>query len=77
MHAFRLDKETYLVSITTVFMVYSLVQTAALAALGLYSTTRLGESLLALVPIVIMLGVGTRVTQGLSRRTFDLMIWRC
>jgi uncharacterized protein len=73
-HAFRLDKGTYLVSITTAFMVYSLVQTAALAALGLYDATRLGESLLAVVPIVIMLGVGTRLTQRLSRRAFDMMV---
>jgi uncharacterized membrane protein YfcA len=74
MHALRLDKETYVLSVTTIFLVFSVVQTTTLAILGLYTENRLGESLLALVPIMIMLKVGTRLTRGLSRRAFDLMI---
>jgi uncharacterized membrane protein YfcA len=73
-HAFRLDKEAYVLSVTTLFLVFSVVQTAAFTFLGLYTESRLGESLLALVPIMIMLEIGTRVTQGMSRRAFDLMI---
>jgi uncharacterized protein len=74
LHAFRLEKETYVLSVTTVFMVYAIVQTVALAVLGLYNAARLVESLVALVPIMIMLALGARVTQKLSRRSFDLMI---
>jgi uncharacterized membrane protein YfcA len=74
MHALRLDKEAYVLSVTTVFLVFSVVQIAAFTILGLYTEDRLAESLLALVPIMIMLQIGTRVTQGLSRRAFDLMI---
>jgi uncharacterized protein len=74
LHAFRLDKETYVLSVTTVFMVYAVIQTIALAILGLYSTSRLGESVVALVPIMLMLALGSRFTQKLSRRAFDLII---
>jgi len=74
MHALRLDKEAYVLSVTTVFLVFSVVQIAAFTILGLYTEDRLAESLLALAPIMIMLQIGTRVTQGLSRRAFDLMI---
>jgi uncharacterized membrane protein YfcA len=74
LHAFRLDKEAYVLSVTTVFLVFSVVQTVALAALGLYTESRVGESFLALVPIMIMLQIGTRLTHGLSRRAFDLVI---
>lgn len=74
LHAFRLDKETYVLSVTTVFMVYAVVQTAALAILGLYSASRLIQSLVALIPIMIMLRLGTRLTEKLSRRAFDLVI---
>jgi uncharacterized protein len=74
LHAFRLEKEAYVLSVTTVFMVFAVVQTVALAVLGLYDRARLAESLVALIPIMIMLGLGTRLTQTLSRRTFDLMI---
>jgi uncharacterized protein len=73
-HAFRLDKEAYVLSVTTIFLVFSIVQTVAFTILGLYTESRLGESLLALVPIMIMLEIGTRLTQGMSRRAFDLMI---
>ena len=74
LHAFRLDKETYVLSVSTVFLVFSVVQTAAFTILGLYTEARLVESLLALVPIMIMIEMGTRLTQGLSRRAFDLII---
>jgi uncharacterized protein len=74
LHAFRLDKETYVLSVTTVFMVFAVVQAVALAILGLYNENRLIESVVALVPIMSMLGLGTRLTQRLSRRTFDLII---
>ena len=73
-HALRLDKETYVLSVATVFLVFSVVQTTAFTILGLYTESRLGQSLLALVPIMIMLEVGTRLTQGMSRSAFDLMI---
>jgi uncharacterized membrane protein YfcA len=73
-HAFRLDKETYVLTVTTIFLVFSLVQTAAFTILDLYTEARLVESLLALVPIMIMIEMGTRLTQGLSRRAFDLII---
>jgi uncharacterized membrane protein YfcA len=74
LHAFRLDKETYVLSVTTVFMVFAVVQAVALAILDLYNANRLIESLVALVPIMAMLGLGTRLTRRLSRRTFDLII---
>ena len=74
LHGFRLDKEVYVLSITTVFQVYALVQTITLAALGLYTTRLFVLSLLSLVPIMAFLPLGSRLTDRLSRRTFEWVI---
>ncbi len=74
LHGFRLEKEVYVLSITTVFQVYALVQTITLAALGLYTTRLFVLSLLSLVPIMAFLPLGSGLTDRLSRRTFEYVI---
>ncbi|HZA39885.1 MAG TPA: sulfite exporter TauE/SafE family protein [Actinomycetota bacterium] len=73
-HAYRLPKEVFVVSITTVFQVYAVVQALTLLGLGLYTTERAVVSVLSLIPIMAMLPVGARVATHLSRRTFDLVV---
>ncbi len=73
-HAFRLEKEAYVLSISTTFMTFSTVQALTLAALGLYRDSRLLESLFALVPIIVTTPVGTRIARGMSRRAFDYLV---
>ena len=74
MHGYRLEKEVYVLSITTVFQVYAVVQALTLAAVGLYTPSLLGVSLLSLVPIMTLLPLGTHFTNRLSRRTFDRVV---
>lgn len=74
LHAFRLDKHVYVVSIVTLYGVFGLAQAATIAGLGLYSASRLFESLLALVPMAVMLPVGTRLARTMSQRAFDFWI---
>jgi uncharacterized membrane protein YfcA len=74
LHGYRLEKEAYVLMITTVFQVYALVQAVTLAAVGLYTGNRLALSLLALLPIMAILPLGARLTGRLSRRTFDYLV---
>ena len=74
LHGFRLDKEAYVLSITTVFQVYAVVQAAALAWVGLYTPALVGMSLLALVPTMALLPLGARLTHRLSRGAFDVLV---
>ena len=74
LHAYRLQKEVFVVSITTVFQVYAVAQAATLLGVGLYNTERAVLSVLSLIPIMIMLPLGARVAKQLSRRTFDLIV---
>jgi len=74
LHSYRLDKTVYIVSITTIFLVFSVVQSATLVGVGLYTTDLLVLSLLSLVPIMVMMRIGARFTDRVSRRTFDLIV---
>lgn len=74
LHGYRLDKQVFVLSITTVFQVYALVQAVTLAGVGLYTADRLILSMLSLVPIMALLPLGSRFTDRLSRRTFDLVV---
>jgi uncharacterized membrane protein YfcA len=74
LHAYRLPKEVFVVSITTVFQVYALVQALTLLGIGLYNSERAVMSVLSLIPIMVMLPIGARVASRVSRRTFDLVV---
>jgi uncharacterized protein len=74
LHGYRFEKEVYVLSITTLFQVYAMVQGATLIGLGLYTTELLLLSLVSLVPIMVMLAFGSRFASRLSRRTFELVV---
>lgn len=74
LHSYRLPKEAYVFSITTMFQVFAVVQTITLAVVGLYTTDRLTQSLLSLAPIMIMLPLGARVAKRLPHQMFDIAV---
>lgn len=71
LHGFGLRPRAYVFSLATLFCVSAVVQAVTLAAVGLYTQSRLFESLLTLVPIAIALPVGARAARKLSRETFQ------
>jgi uncharacterized protein len=74
LHGYRLHKEVFVVSITTMFQVFAVVQAVTLVAVGLYTAERLVLSVLSLIPILAALWLGSLFTARLSRRTFDLIV---
>jgi uncharacterized membrane protein YfcA len=74
LHGYRYPQEVYVLSISTIYQVFAVVQVVALAAVGLYTSDRLVLSLLALVPIMAALPLGARLTTRLSRATFDRIV---
>ena len=73
-HGYRFEKEVYVLSITTLFQVWAMVQGAALLGLGLYTTDLFVLSLLSLIPIMVMLALGSRAAGRLSQRAFELVV---
>lgn len=74
LHGMRLTKQVFVVSLVTMFLTMAVVQAIALAGLGLYDWSRLGQSVLALVPIMIVLRAGARYADRLSSWRFDRWI---
>jgi uncharacterized protein len=74
LHALRLPKHVFVVSVSVLFGGFALVQAITLARLGLYSVDRLAQSFLALVPMMIAMPLGARVTDRLSQRAFERFV---
>jgi uncharacterized protein len=74
LHSYRLGKETFVVSVVTLFQVYALTQAVTLVSLGLYTTRLLVESLLALLPLAAAVPLGAWFSGRLSRRGFDVFV---
>ncbi len=71
LHAYRYPPRAYVVSLVTLFQVYAVVQALAMLPLGLLTADRLLEGLLALVPMVVALQLGTMAARRMSAKTFD------
>lgn len=71
LHAFRLPKQVFVVSLVTLFSVLSTTQVITLFSVGLYTQTRVAESLLALLPMLLFLPLGARTSRRLSTAMFD------
>jgi uncharacterized protein len=74
LHSYRLPKHVYVVSLVTLFQVYAIVQVVMLFQVGLYTGSRLLESVLALIPMMIVLPLGAHYATRISQRAFDLWI---
>lgn len=74
LHAYRLTRAPFIFSLVTLFNVFAVAQVVTLFRVGLYSPSRVIESLLALVPMMILLPLGARYSARLSQRRFDLAL---
>lgn len=74
LHAFGLVPAVYLFSLSSLFLVFAVTQVATLAVLGAYTTTLLGAGLLALVPVALMMPVGSWVSRRLDPARFSRLI---
>jgi uncharacterized membrane protein YfcA len=74
MHGYQLAPRAYVFSLAALFCIGAVVQTITLAAVGLYSSTSLGQSLLTLVPIVLFLPLGSRAARRLSPQSFQRIV---
>jgi uncharacterized membrane protein YfcA len=72
--AYRLPRGAFIFSSVTLFNIFALAQVIALFGVGLYTPTRVIESLLALIPMAIMLPLGARYSARLSQHRFDLYL---
>jgi len=71
LHGFQLLPRAYVFSLAVLFGVGAVVQTLTLVVVGLYTGSRLVESLLILLPIAAFQPLGSIAATRLSRQTFQ------
>lgn len=73
-HAMSLGRDAHVFAVSTMFLLYALVQVPALAIAGVMEPQWLLEGVLALIPILIFMPVGQALAGRMSRKAFDRMI---
>ena len=71
---FGLKPRAFVFATSTLFFVFAVVQSVTLAGVGLYTTERVAQSLLALVPILLTLPLGSAAARRVSPRTFQRVV---
>jgi uncharacterized membrane protein YfcA len=74
LHGFALRPAAYVLSLSTLFLVFSAIQVVTLLGLGLYTGDRLRDSVLAMVPIALMLPLGSRLSRRLPTTVFRRVV---
>lgn len=74
LHSFGLPPSAYIFSVSTLFLIFSLAQVVTLVALGAYTATLVLEGALAMIPVAIMLPLGSRLARVLPARAFSHIV---
>ena len=73
-HSYRLQAETYVFGVSALFLAVSAGHLAAVSGFGLFDQERVIQGLLALIPVVIFVRLGMRMTRLISAKLFDRLI---
>lgn len=71
LNAMRLERPTFIATVSVFFLMMTVTQIPALMALGIMTPALFGVSALALIPILAMMPVGARLAQRFSKDVFD------
>ena len=72
--AFQLEKEAYIFAASTMFLGLTTMHFLFVLAAGLFDQERLGQAVLALIPIALFLPLGMRTTRYISKQWFNRVI---
>lgn len=73
-HAWGFAKETYVFATSLLFLSISGTHVVGVAVAGLYDQNRILQGLLAIVPVVIFIPLGMRLTRRIGVRAFNWII---
>ncbi len=74
MHALRLDRAVLVHALSAVFFSYSIAQIASMTAFGLFTTERVVQGLVAMIPVVVGTWLGLRLGRRIDARTFNVCV---
>lgn len=73
-HAWGFVKETYVFATALLFMSISVTHVLGVAVAGLYTPDRIVQGLLAVIPVMLFIPLGMKMTQKISPRMFSFVI---
>lgn len=73
-HAWGFVKETYVFATALLFMSISVAHVLGVGIAGLYTSERIVQGLLAVIPVMLFIPLGMRMTKKISPRAFSLVI---
>lgn len=74
LHSLKLPRTSFIIAVTIPFTVLGAVQMASLAAVGAYDSELLIAGVVAIIPAMIALPLGSRVGERVSQRTFQILV---
>jgi len=73
-HAMGFVKETYVFAAALLFMSISVTHVLGISIAGLYDEERIVQGLLAIIPVMIFVPIGMRLTKRISAKAFSMVI---
>ncbi len=73
-HSYRLQNEAYVFGVSVMFLAIATTHMVAVAGAGLMDQTRLLQGLIAVIPTVIFVPLGMRMTRMISQTLFSRLI---
>jgi len=73
-HSLKLRQPQFVFAVSVLFQIFTVTQLASFVWLGLIDTQRLGESLLACVPVAIFLPLAVRLAGRIGDRGFNWIV---
>ncbi len=74
LHALSLPRPEFVFAVTIPFLVFGTVQVFTLATLGSFVGERLLQSILSIVPVLVVTPVGARIGDRLKSKTFSRLV---
>ena len=74
LHALRLDRPTFVFTMSLLFQIFGPIQMVVLAALGSYTQPRVVQGLAALAPLAVVMPLGVFLSRRLRQRAFELAV---
>lgn len=74
LHSLGLARSSFVFALTVPFLVFGSIQVVTLFSLGAFTAERTSQALWAILPVLVVIPIGTRIARRLNRRAFERIV---
>ncbi|HKY47251.1 MAG TPA: sulfite exporter TauE/SafE family protein [Acidimicrobiia bacterium] len=74
LHSLGLARSSFVFALTVPFLVFGAIQVVTLFSLGAFTPERTNQALWAILPVLVVIPVGTRIARRLNQRAFERIV---